>query len=172
MQNILLVEDNKADALLAKIEIERMGFSLERLDIAANLAQARTLISAKDYSAVFLDYVLTDGNGTELLTEIDQKKTTVIMLSGQIDIDSIKKQYGGDVSGVKFTQKPLREKDLEDTVNRLKMENEYRKMMRARCVAFWSVVSVVAGAIGSFVAENSEAAKAAFKTFMDIWLHK
>lgn len=172
MQNILLVDDNKSDVILAKIEIERMGFSLNNLDVAESLKAARTFLSVKEYQVIFLDYKLSDGDGTELLNDIDREKTTVVMLSGVLDVDAIKRHCNGDIQGVKIVPKPLRERDLDGFIDEMRIEKKVQKRVRARCIAFWSVASATVGVIGGFFAENSTAAKAAFKTFMDVWLAK
>lgn len=172
MQNILLVEDNKADVILSKLTIERWGFPLDRLDVAESLEQARTLMSVKDYGAVFIDYKLPDGNGIDLVKDIDLEKTTVTILSGHPDFERIRQDHEGDLSDVKFIEKPLRQEALEAFVDEVRIEKKVQKKVRARCIAFWSVASTSAALIGGFFVENSMAAKAAFKAFIEVWLAK
>jgi len=63
-------------------------------------------------------------------------------------------------------------KELDLLYEELRIEKKVHKQVKARCIAFWSVVSAVFGIIGGFIAENSTAAKAALKTFIDVWIQK
>lgn len=82
---ILVVED---DPIVAKVIV----FVLERelsasIDIAHDCAAAREFLSTGSYDLVTLDYQLPDGNGLELLAEINSVKAAppVVMVTGHGD---------------------------------------------------------------------------------------
>ena len=54
---------------------------------ANNLAQARMLLSQQRFDIVLLDLGLPDGSGLELLAQIPQPKTRIVIFSGQEPID-------------------------------------------------------------------------------------
>lgn len=168
--SILLVEENRADIILAKLEIQRMGFNLLSLDVAESIEDAKTLLSVKQYRVVFANYRLADGFSTELIKLVDRSKTNIIMLSGYVDIEEIKARCGDDAEHIKFTPKPLKEENLEAFADEILIEKKVQRRVRAKCIAFWSICSTIAAMVGGFIAENSEAAKAGFRAFLDVWL--
>lgn len=137
--NILLVEDSDGDALLARIEIEKMGYDLNLVDHAKSLRHARTFMSVKNYGVIFLDYNLPDGAGTELLDEIDKNRTNVILLSGTPNIDEIKERFADKIQTA--SEKPLRQEKIEAQIEEWKIEKRVEKEKGKMCRAFWGLAT-------------------------------
>jgi len=86
MANILIIDDDtRLNQTLVRI-MERMG---HHADGAHTLAAARELLSANQYSLVFLDVRLPDGNGLEALPEVLEQtyRPEVVILTGNGDPD-------------------------------------------------------------------------------------
>jgi len=88
---ILVVDDDPLDREALQRALKRDA--LKYATIAADLVEAHDLASAREalrreqFSCIFLDYLLPDGSGLELLTEIRDQDlhTPVIVLTGQRD---------------------------------------------------------------------------------------
>ncbi len=88
---ILVVDDDPLDRQALQRALKRDALKYET--IAADLlevetlADARAALSREEFSCIFLDYLLPDGSGLELLTEIRDRDlhTPVIVLTGQRD---------------------------------------------------------------------------------------
>lgn len=82
--NVLYVEDNEADA-------ELMGLCIERyinadpliMAVAGTVAQAKDMFSTEKYSAVLIDWNLSDGSGVDVAEYIRQHSsdTKIIFIS-------------------------------------------------------------------------------------------
>jgi DNA-binding response OmpR family regulator len=82
--NALYVEDNPADAELMGLCIERyMNVDSLFMDIAGTVAQAKDMFSVEKYSAVLIDWNLSDGNGIEVAEHIRKHSsdTKIIFIS-------------------------------------------------------------------------------------------
>jgi len=84
--NILVVEDDKANALLIEKLLKKEKYSV---DIASNAKEALEFIDKALYNLIILDWNLPDGSGYEILQEtrdllIDSQ---ILMLSANSDIE-------------------------------------------------------------------------------------
>jgi PAS domain S-box-containing protein len=88
---ILIVDDDPLDRTALQRALKRDALKYDT--IAADLVEVETLTEAREalnreeFSCIFLDYLLPDGSGLELLTEIRDRDlhTPVIVLTGQRD---------------------------------------------------------------------------------------
>ncbi len=79
-RSALIVDDERDIRELLTLTLGRMGI---RIDTAANLGEARELLSRNPYDLCFTDMRLPDGNGIELVSEISANfpKTPVAMIT-------------------------------------------------------------------------------------------
>ncbi len=88
---ILVVDDEPLDREALRRALGRDALKYDTIagDLveAENLAEAREALAREEFSCIFLDYLLPDGSGLEILTELrDRGDTTpVIVLTGQRD---------------------------------------------------------------------------------------
>jgi CheY-like chemotaxis protein len=86
-KHILIVDDDYLNSFALKEYLEALGYEVST---AENCKQAtQTLLGIKQIDLVILDYLMPDGNGTELLHELDLRggiqKPPVIMSSSILD---------------------------------------------------------------------------------------
>jgi len=86
-RNALIVDDERDIRELLTLTLTRMGL---RIDTAANLTEARELLSRNPYDLCFTDMKLPDGNGIELVGDIARHypRTPVAMITafGNMDL--------------------------------------------------------------------------------------
>lgn len=86
-RSALIVDDERDIRELLVLTLGRMGL---RIDTAANLGEARELLSRNSYDLCFTDMRLPDGNGIELVGEISRNypRTPVAMITafGNIEL--------------------------------------------------------------------------------------
>ncbi len=88
---ILVIDDDPLDreALQRALKRDALKYDTIAADLVEveNLASAREALRREQFSCIFLDYLLPDGSGLELLTEIRDQDlhTPVIVLTGQRD---------------------------------------------------------------------------------------
>ncbi len=88
---ILIVDDDPLDREALRRALSRDALKYETLvaDLVEveTLAQAREAVHREEFSCIFLDYLLPDGNGLDLLSEVRDRdiQTPVIVLTGQRD---------------------------------------------------------------------------------------
>ncbi len=88
---ILIVDDDPLDrdALRRALERDALRFESLTADLVEveTLAAARTALEREEFSCIFLDYLLPDGSGLELLIEARDRgvQTPIIVLTGQRD---------------------------------------------------------------------------------------
>jgi len=102
---ILVVEDNTSFRALLKSVINKIG----RFDVdyTADGTTGLAKLTTNTYDVVFLDYMLPDINGTELLHKIDSKLTYVFLVTAYADLKLVAeiKKFPNKINSV-FT-KPL-----------------------------------------------------------------
>ena len=112
-KSILLVEDTPSLAMVYKVVIKKVGFSV---DTANSKSEASIAIDAGAHSIVVLDLMLPDGDGMDLIADILAKnklaKIIVITANGSINraIDAMRQ------GAFDFLVKPFDEKRLVDAV--------------------------------------------------------
>ena len=94
--NILIVDDSKTTVNIIKAYIVAINgyskiFGIERLhvDSAVNVAHANKKIKEKEWDVIFLDIMLPDGLGTDLIDEIKEKSdnTYITIMTGTTTIE-------------------------------------------------------------------------------------
>jgi two-component system phosphate regulon response regulator PhoB len=116
--HILLVEDEPSIAELLRFTLQGAGFATS---IAADVAQARELISGSLPHAVLLDWMLPDSSGLALLNELRRAQRTatlpVIMLTAKgMEEDKIK---GLNEGADDYVTKPFSPRELVARVQAL-----------------------------------------------------
>lgn len=94
MQNILVIEDSKIINMVIKKELSKLNFNVSQ---AYTLATAREFLQSKEYTLIILDMHLPDGEGSELIANIQSlTKTKVVVLTSSQDEDLREElfQYG------------------------------------------------------------------------------
>ena len=92
---ILIVDDDPLDreALRRALNRDALKFETIAADLveAETLAEARDVLESEEFSCIFLDYLLPDGSGLELLLEVRDRDihTPIIVLTGQRDDDAM-----------------------------------------------------------------------------------
>lgn len=84
---ILIIED---EISLNKTITEGLNEFNYQTDIAENLKDGEYYISIRNYDLVLVDWMLPDGNGLEIITQIKNKspRTAVIVISARDDVES------------------------------------------------------------------------------------
>ena len=83
MKNILVIEDSITINNVIKKELSKQGFVISQ---AFTLAQARELLATKKFHLIILDLHLPDGEGSQLITDIQSlTKTKVVVLTSSQD---------------------------------------------------------------------------------------
>jgi DNA-binding response OmpR family regulator len=109
VNHILLVEDdsNLSDAITRYLGSE--GFSV---DSAVTLAGARAVLQARTPDAIVLDWMLPDGQGIDLLKELDRRDRTIpaILLTSRTDL--VDKIVGLESGASDYMTKPFEAREL------------------------------------------------------------
>jgi len=84
---ILIIEDEVTLSKTLSDGLKEFGY---QNDVAENLADGRYYLDIRNYDLVLLDWMLPDGNGIELISEIKSQtpKTSIIVLSARDDKES------------------------------------------------------------------------------------
>ncbi|MBL8133437.1 MAG: response regulator [Anaerolineae bacterium] len=112
---VLIVEDN-ADLLL--LYSKTMGALGLEIDPVTSLANARELVSRRQYDLIICDMRLGGDHGTDLLRYLKAKQvegTEVIIVSGEDHYREACRQLGFDL----FLSKPVSMRELKTLVTRL-----------------------------------------------------
>ena len=113
MTDILLVEDDNTLSLGIVYSLEKEGYKLEKTD---TVAEAKELISSRDFDLIILDVGLPDGTGFELCQFIRRdKKTPIIFLSAEDEEVNI--VMGLDMGADDYITKPFR---INELISRIK----------------------------------------------------
>ena len=94
MKNILIIEDSKIINHVISKEMQRLGFFVDK---AYTLEDARGYLKINQYDLIILDLHLPDGEGSELIANIQSlTKTKVVILTSSQDEDLREElfQYG------------------------------------------------------------------------------
>lgn len=81
--HILIVEDNPANAFLLEESVKT--FAGAQSYLAVNKEEFKAALTARNYDLIFLDYMLPDVYGTELIKTIRESKKDVpiVMVTGK-----------------------------------------------------------------------------------------
>jgi DNA-binding response OmpR family regulator len=92
MKNILVIEDSKTMNNIITKELSNLGFEVSQ---AFKLCQAKEFLIAKKYQLIILDLHLPDGEGSELIANIQSlTKTKVVVLTSTQDEDLREELFG------------------------------------------------------------------------------
>lgn len=105
MNKILLVEDDQSLGPALKKTLETEGYDV---NLCTNLATAREQ-NFKDFSLVLLDWMLPDGQGIDLIKDINQT-APIIMLTARADL--IDKVLGLESGANDYLTKPFEPREL------------------------------------------------------------
>lgn len=121
LPRVLIVEDDSSQARLIELMFRNSEFPAE-LTFAATLAQARSLLAVRSFDLLITDYILPDGNGTELLPAEPEKIVyPIILMTGQGDEKvAVQAMKSGVVDYIVKTPETLRL--LPKTVSRILRE--------------------------------------------------
>ncbi len=115
---LLAVEDEPRNAALLEAILGRAGY---RLELAQDLAEARTLLADLTPDLVLLDRHLPDGDGLDLISTIrgDDRLRNVPILLVSASVLPRDQRAALDAGCDGFLAKPVRVKPLVDEVRRL-----------------------------------------------------
>ncbi|MGC9328650.1 MAG: sigma-54-dependent transcriptional regulator, partial [Candidatus Hinthialibacter sp.] len=84
----LVIDDDEVTRLLVESHLQDLGFTVQ---VGSTAADVREAIHHGDYYAVFLDIYLPDGNGIELIPEIQRTlpNIPIIMITGDGRIETV-----------------------------------------------------------------------------------
>jgi len=115
---LLAVEDDPRSALLLQAILQRAGF---RLEIAGDLAEARSFLATERPKLVLLDRQLPDGDGLDLIADIrsedELRDVPILLVSASVLPRDQAAALAAGCDG--FLGKPIQVKPLVDEVNRL-----------------------------------------------------
>ena len=114
---MLVVEDSLADIALMKAFFTREKIS-NHITYVRSLAQARTELSEHVFDICFIDVHLPDGEGFDLVGDINTQDISVIMLSGSEDMEHVMHAKGLGVMA--YISKPLNKAKLDRLVAELR----------------------------------------------------
>ena len=82
---ILYIEDDRSSFITLKKMLERQGLS--NVQQAKTIKEGKTLLKKNPYDLLFIDYLLPDGDGFDILGYIQEKeiKLPIVMITGQGD---------------------------------------------------------------------------------------
>lgn len=87
MKKILHVEDNQHDQELLSLSIQRHAKNITiQIEVAESFSKAKQLIDDQYFDAVLIDWVLPDGDGSDVAAYARQKskQVAIIFISGAI----------------------------------------------------------------------------------------
>jgi DNA-binding response OmpR family regulator len=119
---ILIVEDEPSLAEVMRTYLERERYVVET---AATYSEAVDKISIYDYDSILLDIMLPDGNGLDLLRELDAagKRGNVIVISAKGAIED--KVLGLELGADDYLAKPFHLAELAARIRSLLRRKEF-----------------------------------------------
>ena len=107
MERVMIVEDHSAFAQALDLVLGKTDGT--QVVLARTLEEGRAMIRGGErFDLIMLDLMLPDGEGTELIPEIRQRrrKTPVAVLSARDDVDEAASEAGADAAISKETPLP------------------------------------------------------------------
>ena len=117
---VLVADDNEYIRELVNRMLEEAGVSF---DNAENGVECLEKLSAESYDALFLDLIMPEADGEDVLKRIDQSlnpKIDVIIMSSQDDDQAIQEIM--DLGATAYMTKPLTLDVVTDVIERLKVK--------------------------------------------------
>jgi len=128
MASILIIDDEENIRSSLKSALERRGHDIS---LAENIAEAQKAID-DSFDVVFLDVMLPDGNGLDLLNKIrgENPEQTIVMISGHAGIDMAVEAI--KAGAYDFIEKPITLDRvlviIENAVRKRNLENEKERL--------------------------------------------
>ncbi len=143
MNNILLVEDDRAVALAVIYSLKKEGFTVEH---AANLKTAREMLN-NDIDIILLDLMLPDGDGYELCSEIRNSGNEIPIIFMTACDEESNIVLGLDLGGDDYVTKPVKIRELVSRINAvLRRKGSIEKKEESRSIIKSESIEVDMGA--------------------------
>lgn len=129
--SILIIEDEMAEVVMLKRFFTQEKIS-NAISYAPNICAAKRALEQETFDLCFIDVSLPDGEGFELLKQIDTERTTIIMLSQS---DNVEHLLTAQKLGAKaYITKPLTKAKLDFLVKELR-ELSWSMVMKKRHIS-------------------------------------
>lgn len=112
----IIVDDEPAAVESLKIMLERYCSDLEVVAATTSVKKAVKLIKEIEPELVFLDIMMSDGTGFDVLEKIPDRHFEVVFVTAYSHLEIKALKY----SAIRFIQKPLSRDDLVDVVEAIK----------------------------------------------------
>lgn len=112
----IIVDDEPAAVESLKIMLERYCGDLEVVAATTSVKKAVKLIKEIEPELVFLDIMMSDGTGFDVLEKIPDRHFEVVFVTAYSHLEIKALKY----SAIRFIQKPLSRDDLVDVVEAIK----------------------------------------------------
>lgn len=116
MKKVLIVDDSMISRRMIRQLIAKWNFEI---DEAKNGTEALEKIHNNQYDIVFLDLLMPDINGVEVLEKLNQEQnpTKIVVISA--DIQETTKARCRQLGAIAFLNKPPKEEDLNNVIHQL-----------------------------------------------------
>jgi|YNPMSStandDraft_2_1061718.scaffolds.fasta_scaffold01260_3 CheY-like chemotaxis protein len=116
MKKVLIVDDSIISRKMITKLISKHTF---QIDEAVNGQQALAKIHSTQYDIIFLDLLMPDIDGIQILSVLNKKRnpTKVVVISA--DIQETTKQKCKELGAFAFLHKPPKEEELDDVIQKL-----------------------------------------------------
>lgn len=134
--NVLLIEDNKADAALVQRRLKGATHLAFKVDAVEWLSSGLTALQNRDYDVILLDLTLPDSTGIDTVIAVVRQAPNipVIVLSGHEDLDTAKNSVRAGaqsfiVKKAEFTADEL-EREVLYAMERIRHEVTSKQLLR------------------------------------------
>ena len=110
----VIVDDDQTSRLIISQLVDNINPGIRIIGSAGNVAEAVALIDSVEPDLVFLDIMLTDGEGFDVLEQVTYHGFEVIFTTS-LDNQAVR---AFDVHAIHYLVKPIRQKDLEKALTR------------------------------------------------------
>lgn len=125
MKKVLVVDDDAVARLVLRFMLERQGFEVteaESVDSAlviihGSLGKRATDSPGSVFDLIVCDYVMRDRNGLDLLEEVEESAVPFVLLTGELNRESLTDDRVGGVSA--YVTKPVATDELKRVVSDL-----------------------------------------------------
>lgn len=120
----LIIEDVRS---LAMVHAEQLGLSIDEVQIACSLAEAREALAARSYALILLDLQLPDGDGLEFLHTLLRvsPNSTVIIITADASINRAIEAMR--IGAADYLVKPIQQARLRTTVSNAMERSRLRR---------------------------------------------
>ena len=115
--HILIAEHSLADIALIKAFFAHEKIS-NHITYVRSLAQARTALAHNMFHLCFVDIQLPDGDGFDLVEDMNTRNTAVVILSNSKDMDYV--LHAKSLGAVAYISKPLNKAKMDRLIQELR----------------------------------------------------